>query len=90
MCQYDRPIRVSTLSTTYVCMHLICLKVNGLEVLKALESSKITLDVLTKTKIGMTVNNYRKSSNSTAETVALSKQLIKNWKKLLPPGRVYV
>ncbi|KAF6020739.1 TCEA1 [Bugula neritina] len=58
--------------------------VNGMDVLKALEASKITLEVLTKTKIGMIVNNFRKSSNSTPESVALSKQLIKNWKKLLP------
>lgn len=59
-----------------------------MDVLKALEASKITLEVLTKTKIGMIVNNFRKSSNSTPESVALSKQLIKNWKRLLPSGKV--
>ncbi|XP_067927956.1 transcription elongation factor S-II-like [Watersipora subatra] len=58
--------------------------VNALDILQALEASKITLDVLTRTKIGVIVNNFRKSANSTPETVSLSKQLIKNWKKLLP------
>ena len=55
-------------------------------VLQALESAKITLEVLTKTKIGLTVNSFRKSANTTPESVSLSKQLIKNWKKLLPAG----
>jgi hypothetical protein len=36
-----------------------------------------------KTRIGMTVNNLRKASNS-EEVITLSKTLIKNWKKLLP------
>ena len=36
-----------------------------------------------KTRIGMTVNNFRKAS-SNDEAVSLAKALIKSWKKLLP------
>ena len=36
-----------------------------------------------KTRIGMTVNNFRKAS-SNDEAVSLAKSLIKSWKKLLP------
>lgn len=44
------------------------------------------LDVLTKTRIGMTVNALRKSTKDD-EVISLSKTLIKNWKKFLsgPP-----
>lgn len=59
-------------------------------VLKALQSLDITLKVLEKTKIGLTVNNFRKKSDSNAELVSLSKQLIKNWKKLLPGKKAYM
>lgn len=46
----------------------------------------INLDVLTKTRIGMTVNNLRKSSKD-EEVISLCKTLIKNWKKFLStPG----
>lgn len=38
---------------------------------------------LQKTRIGMTVNNFRKAT-SNDEVVSLAKTLIKNWKKLLP------
>lgn len=54
----------------------------GLELLKALKELDVTLDILTKTRIGMTVNALRKSS-SDEEVIALSKTLIKNWKKFL-------
>ena len=40
-----------------------------------------------KTRIGMTVNNLRKAS-SNDEVISLSKTLIKNWKKLLPAGKL--
>ncbi|CAG5127643.1 unnamed protein product, partial [Candidula unifasciata] len=55
----------------------------ALDLLKALRDTKMTLHVLQKTRIGMTVNNLRKASNND-EVVTLSKTLIKNWKKLLP------
>lgn len=42
----------------------------------------INLEVLTKTRIGMTVNALRKSSKDD-EVISLSKTLIKNWKKFL-------
>ncbi|XP_078319207.1 transcription elongation factor A protein 1-like isoform X2 [Crassostrea virginica] len=42
----------------------------------------MTLNVLQKTRIGMTVNNFRKAA-SKDELVVLSKTLIKSWKKLL-------
>lgn len=42
----------------------------------------INLEVLTNTRIGMTVNALRKSSKDD-EVISLSKTLIKNWKKFL-------
>lgn len=45
----------------------------------------INLDVLTKTRIGMTVNALRKSSKD-EEVISLCKTLIKNWKKFLSPS----
>ncbi|KAG8199251.1 hypothetical protein JTE90_003678 [Oedothorax gibbosus] len=55
----------------------------ALDLLKALRDLPITLDILQKTRIGMTVNSLRKSS-SDDEVITLSKSLIKSWKKLLP------
>lgn len=54
----------------------------ALELLKALQKLPVNLEVLTKTRIGMTVNALRKSS-SDDEVISLSKTLIKNWKKFL-------
>ncbi|KAF7269226.1 RNA polymerase II elongation factor [Rhynchophorus ferrugineus] len=54
----------------------------ALDLLKELQSLKINLDVLTKTRIGMTVNALRKSSKDD-EVISLAKVLIKNWKKFL-------
>lgn len=54
----------------------------ALELLKALQTLAVDLDVLTKTRIGMTVNALRKSSRDD-EVISLSKTLIRNWKKLL-------
>ena len=39
--------------------------------------------VLSKTRIGMTVNALRKAS-SDEEVISTAKQLIKNWKKFVP------
>ncbi|XP_076439867.1 transcription elongation factor S-II-like [Babylonia areolata] len=55
----------------------------ALDLLKALQDLKMSLEVLQKTRIGMTVNNLRKASTN-EEVISLSKTLIKNWKKLLP------
>lgn len=54
----------------------------ALDLLKALQSADITLEVLQKTRIGMTVNNLRKAINED-DVTSLSKSLIKQWKKLL-------
>ncbi|CAG2059999.1 unnamed protein product, partial [Timema podura] len=54
----------------------------ALELLKALQTMPVNLEVLTKTRIGMTVNALRKST-SDDEVISLSKTLIKNWKKFL-------
>ena len=50
--------------------------------MNALKKLPVDLEVLQKTRIGMTVNSLRKSVNDD-QIVALSKSLIKNWKKLL-------
>ncbi|XP_044268798.1 transcription elongation factor S-II isoform X1 [Tribolium madens] len=54
----------------------------ALDLLKQLQTLNINLEVLTKTRIGMTVNALRKSSKDD-EVISLSKTLIKNWKKFL-------
>lgn len=52
------------------------------QLLQALQSATITLDILHKTRIGATVNSLRKSIDD-PELVTISKDLIKKWKKLL-------
>lgn len=49
----------------------------------ALGKLPITLDILTKTRVGFTVNNLRKSIKDDEQTSALAKDLIKKWKKLM-------
>lgn len=55
----------------------------ALDLLKSLQKLPVTLDILTRTRIGMTVNGLRKSS-SDEEVISLAKSLIKSWKKFLP------
>lgn len=55
---------------------------SALDLLKALQDLPVNLEILTKTRIGMTVNTLRKSSTD-EEVISLSKSLIKNWKKFL-------
>ncbi|XP_059477336.1 transcription elongation factor S-II [Neocloeon triangulifer] len=60
-----------------------------LELLKALQKLPVTLDILTRTRIGMTVNALRKNS-SDDDVISLAKSLIKSWKKFLtnsPSGK---
>ncbi|CAD7086397.1 unnamed protein product [Hermetia illucens] len=52
------------------------------DLLKTLQTLDINLDILTKTRIGMTVNELRKSSKD-EEVISLAKTLIKNWKRFL-------
>ncbi|XP_075032765.1 transcription elongation factor A protein 2 isoform X1 [Mixophyes fleayi] len=54
----------------------------ALELLKELKNMSVTLDLLQSTRVGMSVNAVRKESND-EEVIALSKSLIKSWKKLL-------
>jgi len=56
---------------------------SALDVLERLKETKMSLEVLQKTKIGMTVNNLRKQTKDD-QVIATAKALIKNWKKLLP------
>lgn len=58
----------------------------ALELLKILQNLNIDLNILTKTRVGMTVNELRKCSKD-EEVIALAKTLIKNWKKFLTPAK---
>lgn len=53
------------------------------DMLSTLQTFQMTLDVLQRTRIGLTVNNLRKVLASNDEVVNLSKRLIKRWKKLV-------
>lgn len=53
------------------------------DILTGLQDIPMNLEALQKTKIGMTVNNVRKSTTN-EEAVNIAKNLIKNWKRLLP------
>ncbi|XP_033100740.1 transcription elongation factor A protein 1-like [Anneissia japonica] len=55
----------------------------ALDLLKRLKELPITLEVLQKTRVGMSVNALRKKS-SNEEVNGIAKSLIKAWKKLLP------
>lgn len=54
----------------------------ALDLLKELQGLSVNLTILTKTRIGKTVNDLRKLSKD-EEVISLSKTLIKNWKKFL-------
>eukprot|EP00794_Sanderia_malayensis_P004777 gene4777-5404_t len=56
--------------------------VMAMDNLKRLKEIPVTLDILQKTRIGMSVNVLRKASNKD-EIQSLAKLLIKTWKKLL-------
>ncbi|XP_072026880.1 transcription elongation factor A protein 1-like isoform X2 [Amphiura filiformis] len=58
-------------------------QVNAMDLLQSLKDLPITLEILQKTRIGMSVNSLRKQSKHD-EVINLAKQLIKGWKKLLP------
>jgi len=55
----------------------------ALDLLNCLGKLDINLQILTSTRIGMTVNALRKSSKD-EETVTVAKSLIKTWKKFVP------
>ncbi|BHF75751.1 Transcription elongation factor A protein 1 [Sparganum proliferum] len=54
-----------------------------LKYLHRLQETDMTLDILTKTGIGIIINKIRKETDS-SEVTSLGKQLIKEWKKLVP------
>jgi transcription elongation factor S-II len=55
----------------------------SIDLLKRLKSLHMTLEILQKTRIGITVNNFRKAAPNDAEVNSLAKALIKSWKKFL-------
>ncbi|XP_037798623.1 transcription elongation factor S-II-like [Penaeus monodon] len=55
----------------------------ALDLLKVLQTLPINFQVLSKTRIGMTVNALRRAS-SDDDVISTAKQLIKNWKKFVP------
>lgn len=55
----------------------------ALDLLRSLNDTKMNLQILTKTRIGMTVNALRKTSQD-EDVITLAKNLIKAWKKFLP------
>jgi len=58
----------------------------ALDLLNNLGKLKINLQILTSTRIGMTVNNLRKSSKDD-EIITVAKSLIKTWKKFVPEDK---
>nr|XP_029711696.1 transcription elongation factor S-II-like isoform X2 [Aedes albopictus] len=61
----------------------------ALDLLRELQRLNVDLDILTKTRIGMTVNELRKCSKDD-EVISLAKSLIKSWKRFLaatPPTK---
>ena len=56
----------------------------ALDLLRALSELKMSLAILTTTRIGMAVNALRKSPAADDEVNALAKSLIKAWKKFVP------
>ncbi|KAL7053361.1 hypothetical protein AAHC03_027194 [Spirometra sp. Aus1] len=54
-----------------------------LKYLHRLQETDMTLDILTKTGIGIIINKIRKETDN-SEVTSLGKQLIKEWKKLVP------
>ena len=54
-----------------------------LDLLKSLQDQDMNLDILSTTRIGMTVNKIRKASED-KEIISMAKNLIRKWKKFLP------
>ena len=54
-----------------------------IDMLNVLKSAPISLQILESTRIGVVVNNLRRSS-SNEELGVLAKNLLKSWKKLVP------
>jgi len=56
---------------------------NVTDLLKALQSLPMSLEMLQKTRVGLSVNTIRKRTEN-PELASLTKSLIKSWKKLVP------
>ncbi|KAL3309794.1 Transcription elongation factor A protein 1 [Cichlidogyrus casuarinus] len=55
----------------------------ALKYLRQLKTLDMTLEILTKTGVGIIINRLRKETNN-SEIASLGKNLIKRWKKLVP------
>ncbi|KAF5394024.1 Transcription elongation factor S-II [Paragonimus heterotremus] len=55
----------------------------ALKYLRRLRGVDMTLDILTKTGVGIIINKIRKESDN-PEVATLGKNIIKQWKKLVP------
>lgn len=82
----DSSVRVEFYTSVHFnnIVHFSCCQstAQALDLLKILQRMPITLDLIQKTRIGLIVNNLRKSIND-EEVGTVSKSLIKRWKKLL-------
>ncbi|RTG88149.1 uncharacterized protein DC041_0010786 [Schistosoma bovis] len=56
---------------------------SALKYLRRLRSIEMTLEILTKTGVGIIINKIRKESED-PEVATLGKNMIKQWKKLVP------
>merc|ERR1719367_2479756 len=60
-----------------------CAKADLLKFLNDLKKAPMTLELLESTKIGLSVNNFRKSVDDT-ELASIGKDIIRKWKALVP------
>ena len=54
------------------------------DLISQLEKSKVTVEILTKTAVGASVNTLRKRDGIDKSVASRAKALVKGWKKLLP------
>ena len=60
-----------------------CAKTDLLKVFNDLKKAPMTIELLESTKIGLSVNNFRKSVDDT-ELASIGKDIIRKWKALVP------
>ena len=60
-----------------------CAKTELLKVFNDLKKAPMTIELLESTKIGLSVNNFRKSVDDT-ELASIGKDIIRKWKALVP------
>ncbi len=79
---YSRASSLVSSHLTFAAFFPLQSSVQALDLLRLLQKLPISLALIQRTRIGLIVNNLRKSI-SDEEVSSLSKLLIKNWKKLL-------